>query len=275
MRKSVFKADYNQSTAIVTTKQITLNQSGFNNMKFRHRIVPTLLSVFFAAPLIFMLGTKMPVAISDKPSYFSKIMARYGTLFSPTIKVLLLIWIISSVLLLVERKNYSRYTFDATLDFSCMLIAAVLTMFNLLFGVAVAGVGLVGACVMVVAGLIFLLSTLYNVLYDFKNAMYGKQKEKVSFHLDRVVIASIVLTILSSLIFRPGKFNLLLYLLSFGLLLVFAGAMLLLKIMAGYFIADFYFVKYAEQYKGKFKITDEKWYGPRKAKRLAKKKRKR
>ncbi|GEN48304.1 hypothetical protein [Ligilactobacillus pobuzihii] len=273
MRKKLFNANYEDSAKLVTRKQIKLNKEGFKFMKLRHRIFLPFLVSFFMAPFFYMIGTQMPLGISDKENYFSEVMAKYGTIFSDTIKLILLVWVGISVLFLIQRKNYGNYVIFAYFAFFPMILSFCFIMFDFMFGVAVAGVGIVGSIVMIVAGLLYIFMAIYNVVNDMKSSLYGETKRHFSsrYYLLITCIA-LVLTVIVSLIFPAEEFNLLLYVIAFGLLIAFAGIALLAKIMLHMFCVSYYFAKYGEQYKKKFKITDEQWYGPRKAKRLAKKK---
>ncbi|GBG94783.1 hypothetical protein LFYK43_12420 [Ligilactobacillus salitolerans] len=276
MRKSIFKASYQESTGLVTNKQLKLTPEGFQYMKFRKRIPMPLLVILLMAPATYMVGVVMPVAISDGENNFSHVMARYGTVFSNPIKIIIIIWIILSLLFLIQRKNYGVYVIDAFVTFLPFVLSVALAIFDLLFGVSVAGVGLVGSTVLVIAGVIYIFSAIFNMNQGIKASMYGTKKKVIPFkwYIFTTVVA-LVLTVASSLIFSPKEFNLLLYVISFGLLIVCALIAFLSEYMIRMFVAFYYFAKYGEQYKQKFKITDEQWYGPSKAKRLAKKKGKR
>ncbi|WEV56422.1 hypothetical protein [Ligilactobacillus acidipiscis] len=273
MLKNLFNANYDESARLVTRKQIKLNKESFKYMKLRHRIFLPFLVTFFVAPLFYMVGTQMPLGISDKENYFSEVMAEYGTAFSDTIKLILLIWIGISILFLIQSKNYGSYVIFAYFAFFPMILAFCFIMFDLMFGVAVAGVGMVGSLIMVGAGLLYIFIATYNVVNDMKLSLYGERRKRISsrYYLLITCIA-LILTVIVSLIFPAKEFNLLLYVIALGLLIVFAGIAFLAKMLLHMFCVLYYFAKYGEQYKEKFSITDEQWYGPRKAKRLAKKK---
>lgn len=84
----------------------------------------------------------------------------------------------------------------------------------------------------------------------------------------------LVIIVINILIFRIGMWG------SFSIwsfVCLFAGPIyfgILTLFICGpmkLYISTFYFAKYSEQYRILWRVTDEKWYGKRKAKKLAKK----
>ncbi|MBN7274935.1 hypothetical protein GNF18_07275 [Ligilactobacillus pobuzihii] len=274
MHKSLFKADFQESTSIVVSKRLSLNKEGFDNMRFSRRLGAAFANIFIMIPLFYFIGIKMPPVIIEKKGSFSLSMAKYGVLLGPAIKLVLIIWFLLTILLLVvQRKNIGRYALDSYFVFLQMCISFLMIMFDLLLGVSVAGIGLVASIFLVAGGSIYIINTIYNIIFYLKFKMFGIKRKQIPFTWNIIVtVLILVLAIVSSMIWRPKELNILLYICSFGLLLILALVAFSSKIMIHYFFVDFYFAKYGEQYKKKFKITDEQWYGPRKAKRLAKKK---
>lgn len=273
MRKKLFNADYEASTKLVTRKRLKLKEESFKYMKFSQRIYLPFLVSFFIVPGFYIIGTQMPLGISDKVNYFSDVMAKYGTIFSDVIKLVLLIWIVMSILFLIPHKNYGSYVIFAYFVFLPMIISFDFILFDFSFGASVAGVGLVGSMILIVGGLIYVSIATYNIVRSMKSLMYREEKKTISmkWYL-RITFFAVILTVIGSLVSPPKEFNLLLYVSAFVVLVAFAGIAFLTRIMLRMFVMFYYFSKYGEQYKEKFKITDEQWYGPRKAKRLAKKK---
>lgn len=273
MRKKLFNANYKESARLVTRKQIILNEEKFKYMKLRHRIFLPFLVSFFMAPMFYIIGTLMPLEISDRASYFSDVMAKYGTVFNDTIRLILIFWVGISILFLIQCKNFSSYSLFAYFTFFPMMLSFCFIMFDLMFGAAVAGVGIIGSLLMTGAGLLYIFIAVYNVVGDMKSILYKERKKYISsrYYLP-ITCGAIVLTVILSVIFPARKFNLILYVIAFGMFIVFAGIAFLINFFLHMFCIVYYFAKYGEQYKEKFSITDEQWYGPRKAKRLAKKK---
>lgn len=274
MQKKLFGASYQESSKLVTKKILKLNDEGFKYMKFSQRIYLPFLVSFFVAPGFYIIGTYMPLGVSEMGNYLAD-MLEYGTIFNDAVKAVVIIWIAMSVLFLIPHKNYGSYVIFAYFVNLPMIISFCLMLFNFSFGTSVAGVGLIGSLVMVVGGLKYVFTVTYNLVREMKSLMYKEEKKAVpvKWYL-KITIFVIVLTVISSLIFPPHKFNLLLYVSAFSLLIVFATIAFLTKIFLRIFVMFYYVFKYGEQYKQKFNITDEQWYGPRKAKRLAKKKEK-
>ncbi|MBN7274920.1 hypothetical protein GNF18_07195 [Ligilactobacillus pobuzihii] len=274
MHNSIFSASYSETSKIVTRKKFRLNKAGFDNMKISKRIFPTFLTIFFVIPLFYGIGVWMPRAVSDLLGEEKRaFMLKYDAFSSGFMKFILIVWVVLSLLILIQRKNWGKYTFEAQIHFSVMIIAFNFIVFNLLFRISILGIGLQGTGIIVVCGMIYIFSTIFNLINEMKEKMYGIRKKHIAFKwLLLVTLISIGLVLINSLTSRPDDFNFVLYSSSFGLFLVFVVISLLTRFVIYYLILDFYFAKYGEQYKEKFKITDEQWYGPRKAKRLAKKK---
>ena len=162
-----------------------------------------------------------------------------------------------------------------------LLLLVDFSLMPMLLGTTLGATGWLGFSVICLYGLVFFINTVQSSVKKIKQELYGELIEnktplvaKIWQRLKQFWLVLSVLLVLNILIFRIGMWGsfsvwrfawLFAGPIYFGILTLFiCGPMKL-------YISTFYFAKYSEQYRILWRVTDEKWYGKRKAKKLAKK----
>ncbi|WEV56409.1 hypothetical protein [Ligilactobacillus acidipiscis] len=267
MDKRILKANYEETSKLVTEKNLNLTEDTFKNIKFRSKFSSFLVALLLFGPLMYFIGVGLPQEIGDEKSKVAFYLSSYGTFFIPVIKITLVIWLVVFIAFLFPRKNYAVNIRDALVVMMPMFVASILIFFDLLFALSVAGIGLEATCILIVVGIFYILVATYNVLIKIKNTLYDLNLKKISFKWNvYVTIIGLVGATVIALLFQTIKNGFLIYSASFSILVVFIFAALMIKVFVHSSFVNHYFVKYADQYQEKFKITDEQWYGHNKVK---------
>ena len=181
------------------------------------------------------------------------------------------------------KKNFMIQRVFGILIQLLLIIQFSFSMMPSLLGLTLGATGWVGFSIICIYGLIFFVKTFVSRIRKIKTEMYGELTDssfniimdKLWNFLKKIWLFSLVIVVLNILILRIGMWG------SFSLwsfICMFAGPIyfgLITLFSVGplkMYVNSFYLVKYAEQYRVLWKVTDEQWYGNRRAKKLAKKK---
>ena len=191
------------------------------------------------------------------------------------------IFFVVSIINIFPKKNYMIQRIFGITILLTLLLLVDFSLMPMLLGTTLGATGWLGFSVICLYGIVFFINTVQSSVKKIKQELYGELTEdktplvaKIWQRLKQFWLVLSVLLILNILIFRIGMWG------SFSIWCfawLFAGpiyfGMLTLFICGPMklYISTFYFAKYSEQYRGLWRVSDEQWYGKRKAKKLAKK----
>ncbi|MGX7049286.1 hypothetical protein RU86_GL001808 [Lactococcus piscium] len=286
MAKRLFGASFKESTKITHNlfdkKQVWYDSGARGSQKLGARIF-NLVPLLCFNVLIYGLGVFSPETADMGTSYIKDIWqgAQYFQWLKMLIIMCIIIW---SLLILINIFPKSNYMITRVFEISnlvLMMMLSFLSFMPMLLGMTLGATGWLGFSVICLYGFVFFLNTLQSSVKNIKQELYGELTEektslvaKIWQRLKQFWLAFSVLLVLNILIFRIGMWG------SFSIwrfVCLFAGPIyfgILTLFICGpmkLYISTFYFAKYSEQYRVLWRVTDEKWYGKRKAKKLAKK----
>ncbi|MCJ1977034.1 hypothetical protein [Pseudolactococcus paracarnosus] len=191
------------------------------------------------------------------------------------------IFFVVSIINIFPKKNYMIQRIFGITILLTLLLLVDFSLMPMLLGTTLGATGWLGFSVICLYGLVFFINTVQSSVKKIKQELYGELIEdntplvaKIWQRLKQFWLVLSVLLVLNILIFRIGMWGsfsvwrfawLFAGPIYFGMLTLFiCGPMKL-------YISTFYFAKYSEQYRVLWRVSDEQWYGKRKAKKLAKK----
>ena len=290
MVKKLFGASFEESKKIAYNlfkekKWYDTGAEGSQNIGAR--IFNIVLWIAFSV-VFYGIGVLMPETAFDSDSVKFNLGDIYFGISNFNFLKSLILWIIIlwGLLLLLNIVPKSNYSVTRLFEIGNLFFITLLCMLSIMpmcLGMTLGATGWFGFSIICICGLIFFVRTLVSRMRKIKVEMYGEVTDS-SFNIiiDKLwnllkkygffLLAIVVLNILTLRIGMRGSFSLWSFIcmfagpIYFGLLTLFIVG--LLKI----YVNSFYLVKYAEQYRILWKVTDEQWYGKRRAKKLAKKK---
>ena len=295
-RKTLFNASFEESQKISPNlfsknRPFHYDLGVADSPKFFQRlglIIPWMM----LSAMMYAFGGLSPYYVATTPSssediHFMSIDIYLGIGYFIFVKFVLIMIIVMMAIVvtlnLFPKKNYMIQRIFGVLSLLNLLLMFYFSMMPLLLGTTLGAVGWLGFTFITLYGVIFLLRTLWNKSEKIKQELY-KSYEIRSNWLDslwqvlrRIWLIPAIVMILNIVTFRIdmwGDFSLWSFpwlfagLLYFGLVTAFSSGTMKM------FVSSYYFWKYAEQYRKLWKVTDEQWYGKRKAKKNAKKKQK-
>ncbi|EHK9412275.1 hypothetical protein KCT31_002735 [Enterococcus faecalis] len=237
----------------------------------------------------YAIGVGLPETASDSGSVkFNLDDIWYGINKFNFLKVviigIIILWGLLLLLLnIVPKSNYSVTRLFEIGNLFLMTLLCMLSIMPMLLGLTLGSTGWFGFCIICICGLIFFVRTLVSRMRKIKVEMYGEVTDS-SFNiiidklwnlLKKIWIFLLVIVVLNILTLRIGmwgSFSLWSFICMFAGLIYFGLVTLFIVGPLKMYVNSFYLVKYAEQYRALWKVTDEQWYGKRRAKKLAKKK---
>lgn len=180
------------------------------------------------------------------------------------------------------KKNYMIQRMFGIIGLLLLLLVGFFSFIPILLGTTLGAAGWLGFSIICLYGIAFLANAIYLRIEKIKQEMYGKDYALKSSCISNIwarlkkvwllAFALIIINIFTLRICMWGEFNL------WSLPWLFAGP-IYFGIVALFtcgplkmFITSFYFAKYAQHYRALWQVSDEQWYGKRRAKKLAKKK---
>lgn len=296
MHNSIFNASFEESKNIVSKDILTRDGAGMgdsSSMRLRDRIILFLLFIFFFGILFYMIGVEMPISMGkSKPedifliSYESaQLIAKIGAILKPFVLFSLVFFLLSLTINLAPKKNYAHQLFVGSLILVGMTLCLFSSTSSLILGLTIDGVGWVGLVFQIILCAIWITYLVYDRRCFFLRQLRGEQIESknwsksISKFFKKYSGVFVLFIILNRWFFHLGEGeignpSLLGLLYGWAFLLVVGFLSFVFNLISPQFLSNFYFIKYGEQYKEYFEITDEQWYGKRKAKRLEKRRKK-
>ncbi|EMF0280480.1 hypothetical protein KI126_002548 [Enterococcus faecium] len=177
------------------------------------------------------------------------------------------------------KKNFTIQRVFGILIQLLLIIQFCFSIMPTLLGLTLGATGWFGFSIICICGLIFFVRTLVSRMRKIKVEMYGEVTDS-SFNIiiDKLwnllkkiwifLLAIVVLNILTLRIGMWGSFSLWSFICMFAGPIYFGLVTLFIVGPLKMYVNSFYLVKYAEQYRALWKVTDEQWYGKRRAKNL-------
>lgn len=291
--KTLFSASFEESKNIQAEYGKYIKNS-YKQMGLLDTLFTALLAIAFLGTITYGLGVGMlegfltakqnEINILDYHNV--KLAAKFAYPFIVIPKICVFLWVLVWGVIILRRvlPKWTVVSFATLGSLAGAILPLLLfgTLGPVVYGFAQVGVGWVGVYFQVIL-LIFCsinqftieLDNIYQSIYRTNNSS-NKNKKNI-FVINRIVILIFVLITANMCTFRVGiiskKFEIYSLLYSWLFLLLGLFVIFIIKILVirnG--ISSYYFWKYREKYKEIWNLSDEQWYGKRKAKKLAKKK---
>ena len=296
MRNSIFSASFEESKNIVDKDILTRDGAGIgdsSSMRVRDRMILFILGSVFFGSLFYLLGIGMPEGMGEsKPedifliSYGSaRFISRVGSMFRPFVYFSLMFFLLSLTINLLPKKNYAHQLLAGVFILTGMTLCLISSVLPLALGLTVDGVGWLGLAFQIIICAIWIMGLVYDQKHSFKKKLWGEQTKTknwsslISRFLRKCIGVFLLLIVFNRWFLHLGeggfgKPSLLGLLYGWSLLLVVVFLSFAFILVSPQFLNIFYFIKYGEQYREYFEISDEQWYGKRKAKQLEKRRKK-
>lgn len=292
-KKTLYQASFDESRNIQGKYEKYVKNS-YKQMGIVNVILTALLAIIFFGILFYALGVSMVGGFLNAKSdeinilnYNNVVLA--ARLAAPFIVVSkfgvfswIFIWVVLIIRSLLPRWNVVAFSTLGGIAGAVMSLLLFVSLGPILFGFALVGVGWLGILLQIYLLIIFGIRQIGGKLNVIYQNLYSLPKEKSKssknfFSNRKLIIIILVIMMINMVTIKVGfisrNFELwsLVYswlFLLLGLLTIYLVKLLIIKNS----ISSYYFRKYKDQYKKTWKLTDEQWYGKRKAKKIAKKK---
>ncbi|MDN6071308.1 MAG: hypothetical protein L0I48_08970 [Lactococcus plantarum] len=292
---TLFNASFEESKNIQAEYGKYIKNS-YKQMGLLDTLFTALLAIVFFGTITYGLGVGMLEGfLTAKQNEINilnyhnvKLAAKFAYPFIVISKCVVYLWVGVWSIIIIRRlmPNWTVVSFVTLggLAGAVMPLLLFCSLGPILYGFALVGVGRLGIYFQVIL-LIFWginqfnieLNRIYQSLYYNKKSSDKNIKKNVVINKLILIIIIFVFIIVNMCTFRVGfisnSFELFSLLYSWLFLLLGLFTIFIIKILVirnG--ISSYYFWKYKENYKKNWNLTDEQWYGKRKAKKLAKKK---
>ncbi|MBX8935576.1 hypothetical protein [Enterococcus gilvus] len=296
MHRSIFSASFDESKNIVDKEILKPSGTGIgdaSSLKLKDRIIIFLLFTFFFEGLSYSIGIAMPESMLDSNpsdifliSFKSAILiGKIGIFLRPVVMFGILISFLILTINLIPKKNYAHQLIIGSLIVISMLFCVIFATLPMIIGLTIDGTGLLGVVFQIAICVVVIRNFISDRRKEFKEKIWGykdtsnKPKSFINVNLKKALSIAVFLIIINRYLFHIGEGNIgqpgffgLVY--GWTMLAIIAFFAFLFHIVSPQFLSIFYFVKYGEQYREYFEISDEQWYGKRKAKRLGKRRKK-
>jgi len=236
-------------------------------------IIPYGLGVFLPQELV-----KAQIGDINFINYHSAVMAgKIGSYLIVIPQVFELSWVITWVYFPL-RRMFPRYSMKNVVRIGILqgvLFASLLfvTGFPIMVGFAVSGSGILGMIGQVLFVIYFLRESIIYTRNRILFELYKTEEEIKKRGSLKILFVVFILLIMNSYFPRIGMitpFDSYQILYGWLFLIISIGSIFLgIRMVTPKIVAYYYIIKYSEDYRETWKITDEQWYGKRRAKRIA------
>ncbi|MBN7274932.1 hypothetical protein GNF18_07255 [Ligilactobacillus pobuzihii] len=193
------------------------------------------------------------------------------------VKIGLLIFAALSIINLFPQKNLAHQMFLGTIYAFWLCISAILASIGMLWGATLGGFGPLGFCLQLILVIYLVLVSFRKRVFEIKEQLsLAESKSEKKSYTTLFVLAVIVLTLFNHFIFKFGYEKIdpkpIELLTGWGGLLWGMLLVGVIKLTFKQIFLTYYFARYDNEFYENLGFSDKEWYGPRKAKRLAKKK---
>ncbi|MEX2785476.1 beta-carotene 15,15'-monooxygenase [Streptococcus sp. H49] len=287
MKKSIFKASFEESQGLVTQGKFVLT-AGMTN-PIHMGIINRLFTIVVVGYLFFgiVIGNLlffMPQGLvhSQSVRYISQnsalLIAQLWAILKPVSVLFYILFLFFLILVFLPKKELVKQLYFYFSFYFPLLTCVVIASFYFLSAFTFDRFGFSGFLLQLVAGLGFIIAILYQGYRDARRRLYNEPRwlgglVKVIGYT--VLAVSAVLLVLSGTVFQGfvSDLNDRWYSYPVGLLLL--PALIIVgyawRLLVNQFIYQAYYIwKYPEEYKAYLKISDKEWYSKRELRRREK-----
>lgn len=287
-KEKLFSASFKQSQEIVpnlyTSKPFLFDLGDSDSPSMWKRttmILPVLFFVTFLGAFGIVLPDYAKENLASNPKIMSNEvfhgMVHFDFMKSPTI-VLIIFFLIIAIINIFPKKNYAIQRVYGVMMLDTLLLLTYVGIMPPLLGISLGASGKLGFTLIVLQGLIFFYTNIKKKTDEIKQKMYKTTIEKSVTNWTKynkwLFLGTFLLVVANMYFFHiemgettPGTYDILW---SFLGVVYFGIVEFFVKLTMELLVSTFYFVKYAEEYRALWNLTDEQWYGEKKAKRIAK-----
>jgi hypothetical protein len=287
-KKTIFNASFEESKLInvnlFSEKRPLHYDLGLSDSNKLYQRLFLIIPLLFFSGLSYGLGIGLPETANMATGSIREVWS--GTQYFQWLKfpIILVIIIFSTVILInvFPKKNYMIQRIFGITNGLLLIFLMNLSIMPMLLGTTLGATGWIGFSTICIYGIFFFLSSVQSRIRKIKQEMYGDELEvnpnyifKIWSVLKKIWLIPFALIIINIFIFRIGMwgdFSFWSFVWLFAGPIYFGIVTLFIYVSLKMFVNSFYFAKYAEQYRILWKVTDEQWYGKRKAQKIAKKK---
>lgn len=288
MQRTLLEASFEESTNLVTREVTGIDEedSGVKTMKLSTKIFSLFIGTCFVGVFAYMIGIEMPDSLLHSKSEdihlisvsSAHLIGKVGSYCKPLVFGVLILWEIFLLINLLPKKNYSTHYFFGSFGLGIMILLAVVPAFVLSLGLTVESFGWLGIAVITIVGINVMGIVMKDCRNNLMKKLYSENSgEKISNKKNKtsILLVLISLLVINKYTFRVGYisqgYSLISLFYGFSYLIFFIFLIISVNVLFPRFVKAYYFKKYGIEYKEYFKLTEEQWYGKRKARRLQKK----
>ena len=293
--QGIFSASFDQSYKFVSKSKHDMNitikvfmKNYFRSNSLLKIVGVSFIGIFFFGTWLYAFGVFLPSEFAhiEKIKYFNYKTIRDAGAIAEKLTIVPIIFecFLGGVFVYAPfRRLFPDYSLKNVMCIAIpqgilMVLLLFVALFPLNVGLAISGSGILGFLFQIVIVIYFLYKTLVNIRHKILKEFYSSKYDRIiksHLKLRRVILFVFMIVIFNSYLFRIGmtsSFDVYQLFYSWFFLITSIGTTFCIKIVFPKMIAAFYIVKYSEKYKEVWNLSDEQWYGKRRAKKLAKKK---
>lgn len=294
IKKGLFAASFEESRRIspnlISNKPFSYSlglSESRNGFKRLFMLIPAIMLII----LLCGPGVFLPEYLMKNPTSETRYMTNgifYGISYFRFLKPIIIFLIITffsiAVINIFPKRNYMVQRIFGVVLLLNLLLLFIFSMMPMLLGITLGAAGWLGFILINVYGLTFMFIKLNKRKQNLKKELYMvdeyheiTQVTAVWEIMKKFFWVPLILILVNIAIFRIGmisKFSI------WSFVWLFLGIVYYLMI-TGFlygtmkmFVSSYYFAKYSRSYKEIWKVTDEQWYGKRRAKRIKRKNKK-
>jgi len=296
MRKSLFNASFEASQKISPNlfsaeKSISYRLGLSESLKFFPRVAVfigvVVFSIMMYVQAVGFSDTTLSTRVSDEVlQYVSEDIIKGMGVFGfikPIITVIISILLSVSVLNFFPKKNYMVQRIFGVISVLLLGCGTVFVLMPIALGITLGATGWLGFIIICLWGIGLWGTVLQFKIQQIRYELYGDSEGVACTYVGNVWRKSALLCLFVFLIVPFGFVGLNIFWWQIGLdstptnlnyVWMFAGVVyfsyitVFIWVVFKLFISSFYFAKYAEQYRVLWNVTDEDWYGERKARKM-------
>jgi|GEM_PF-1483646 len=291
-KNKIFSASFQQSLEYINNPKHRLGsmekkfiQNYFHERSMIKVLFTSIIALLYFGVIPYGFGAMLPPELAKSQigdvnfiNYHSAVMAgKIGSYLIVIPQVFELFWVMTWVYFPL-RRILPRYSMKNVLQIGLVqgvLFASLLffTGFPILVGFAISGSGILGMIGQIIFVIYFLRKSIIYTRNRILSELYkteGKMNKGGSLKIIFVVFALLIINSYFPRIGMITPFDSYQILYGWLFLIISIGSIFLgIRIMTPRLVASYYIIKYSENYRKTWKMTDEQWYGKRRAKRIA------
>ncbi|MEY8457540.1 hypothetical protein [Lactococcus ileimucosae] len=287
MRKTLLNASFEESNRITANlfkgAPFWYDTGGSGSQKISARLFNIIPLIMFSV-LFYALGVFLPMNTTAGDVLYGLEDIWMGIGYFQWLRPILIFaittWSVTIVINIFPKSNYMIQRIFGVTILLLMLLLMFLALMPMALGMTLGAVGWVGFSIICLYGMSWYLDKLSSKIQSLKLELYRELVvsspslfSKIWKFLKKIWLVAAMFMVPNIVFFRIGMwgdFTLWSFVWIIGGGLYF-GILVATTVLLKMVISDYYFAKYSNQYRVLWKVSDEQWFGKRKAKRLAKK----